>query len=102
MDPCLLRSYPAAGAPLRAEQRAGEVVGVERPQILELLADADQLDGDAQLIGDGQRDAALGGAVELGEDDAGDPDSLAEQLRLPDAVLTRRGVDGHQRLVRRV
>ena len=28
----------------RAEQRGGEVVGDERPQVVELLADADQLD----------------------------------------------------------
>ena len=32
----------------------------------------------------------------------GDVDRLAEQLGLADAVLAGRGVDGHQRLVRRV
>ena len=84
------------------QERAREVLRVERPQVLELLADPDQLDRDPELVGDRQRDAALGRAVELGEDDAGDVDGLAEQLGLADAVLARGGVDGHQRLVRRV
>ena len=62
-------NLPPSGADYAGQQRAGEVVGVERAQVLELLADADQLDRDAELVGDRQRDAALGGAVELGEDD---------------------------------
>ena len=60
------------------------------------------LTGMPELVGDRQRDAALGGPVELGQDDAVDVDRLPEQLRLAQAVLARRGVDGHQRLVRRV
>ena len=75
---------------------------IERTQILQRLADPDQLDRDAELVGDRERDAALVGAVELGEDDARDVDGLAEQLRLTKAVLARGGVDGHERLVRRV
>src|SRR4051794_15516854 len=42
-----------------------EVVGVERPQVLERLAGADQLDRHPQLLRDGERDAALRRAVEL-------------------------------------
>src|SRR4051812_42683658 len=87
---------------LRREQRFGEVVGVERPQVLELLADADQLDRDPELVGDRQRDASLGRPVELREDDPGDVDGLAEELRLTDAVLTGGRVHGHQGLVRRI
>ncbi len=52
------------------EERSGEVLGDERPQVLERLADADQLDRQAQLVRDGDRDAALGGAVELRQRDA--------------------------------
>ena len=74
------RADRTAGAASSGQQRAREVVGVERAQVLELLADADQLDRDAELVGDRQRDAALGRAVELGQDDAGDADRLAEQL----------------------
>src|ERR1700761_2206265 len=68
-------------------ERPGEVPGVERTQILELLADADQLDRDAELGRDRQRDPALGGAVELGEHDPGDVDRLRERLGLAQAVL---------------
>ena len=55
--------------PRSGQQRPREVVRVERAQVLELLADADQLDRDPELVGDRERDAALGRAVELGEDD---------------------------------
>ena len=61
-------------------ERAGEVVGVERAQVLERLADADELDGNAELARDGKRDAALGGPVELREDDPVDRDRLGEEL----------------------
>ena len=83
-------------------ERAGEIVSVERAQILQRLADPDQLDRDAQLARDRQRDAALGRAVELGQDDPVDRHRLGEELGLADAVLARRGVDRQQRLVRRV
>src|SRR6185312_9497729 len=77
-----------------------EVVRIERPQVLELLPDADQLHRHAQLLRDRERDAALRGAVELGEDDAGDVHRLAEQERLAQTVLARGGVDREERLVR--
>src|SRR3954453_17452522 len=83
------------------EQCAGEVVGVERTQIVELLADADELHRDAQFAGDGEGDPALRGAVELRQHDAVDGHDLGEELGLPQAVLAGRGVDGEQRLVRR-
>src|SRR6478609_4318450 len=90
------RTVTAAGrsALLGCDERAREVVGVERAQVLERLADADELDRDAELAGDGQGDPALGGAVELGEDDPVDRDRLGEQLGLAQAVLAGRGVDG--------
>src|SRR5687768_18534434 len=47
----------------RREEGTGEVIRVERPQVVEALADPDQLDGDPELGGDRQRDAALRGAV---------------------------------------
>src|SRR4051794_20925149 len=83
-------------------ERPGEIVGVERAQVLERLADADELDRDAELTGDGQRDAALGRAVELREDDAVDRDRLGEELGLPQAVLARGRVDAQEGLVRGV
>src|SRR5205085_2277420 len=55
-----------------ANERPGELPGLEWPQVLELLTDADQLDRDAELMGDRQRDAALGRPVELGQHQARD------------------------------
>src|SRR5262245_37426938 len=49
---------------LSGEKCASEVVGVERPQVFELLADADQLHGNPELVGDRECDAPLRGAVE--------------------------------------
>ena len=65
-----------------------------------LFADADEADRQAEFAGDGDDDAALGGAVELGEDDAGDAGGLGEQTRLLQAVLAGGGVDDKQGLVR--
>ena len=91
---------PARRIPdLLLQQGAGEVVGVERAQVLEALADPDQLDGQAHLLGDRQRDAALGGAVELGQHHAGYVHGLLEELRLAQAVLAGGRVDRQQRFV---
>ena len=50
---------------------------------------------------DGEHDAALGGAVELGEHDAGDVDRLGELARLGEAVLAGGGVEHEQHLLER-
>src|SRR5687768_15449014 len=84
----------------RLEYRAGEVVRVERAQVLEPLADPDELDRHAELLCDGERDAALRRAVELREHDARYLDRLAEQHGLAQPILAGRGVDREQRLVR--
>ncbi len=47
-----------------------------------LFADAGVDDGKLELGGDGEDDAALGGAVELGEDDAGDVGGFGEEAGL--------------------
>ena len=88
--------------PLLGDQRPREVGRVERPQVVELLADPDQLDRDAQLVGDRERDPALGGAVELGQDEAADRDRLGEQAGLAKTVLAGGRVHREQRLVRRL
>ena len=63
------------------------------------LADADELDGQVDRLADGDDDAPLGGAVELGEDDAGAADRLGEDLGLADRVLAVGGVEDEQDLV---
>src|SRR4051794_17715069 len=62
-----------------AQQRAREVIRVEGAQVLERLADPDELDRDLELVGDREGDTALGGPVELGQDDAVDVDGLGEE-----------------------
>src|ERR1700759_4160524 len=57
------------GRELFGEEDGGVLGGVERAQVLEFLPPPDQLHRDAEFGGDRQRDAALRGAVELGDDD---------------------------------
>ena len=74
---------------------------VERAEVIELLADAHELDGEAELVGDGDGDAALRRAVQLRQRDAGHADRVAEESRLLQAVLAGGRVDDQQGLVRR-
>src|SRR5258706_5184724 len=67
-----IRRRPSGG-----EQGVDELFGVELDQILGALPHPDQLHRDPQLGLDRQDDPALGGAVELGEDDAGHADRFA-------------------------
>ena len=83
----LSRGFPHAGA--GSEQGVDELVGVERDEVADRLADADELDGEAELGLDGEHDAALGRAVELGQHDARDLRGVAELAGLGEAVLAR-------------
>ena len=65
-------------ATLTRDEGAREVLRIERTQVVEAFADADQLHGQTQLVRDRDRDPALGGPVELRQGDAGDADRLAE------------------------
>src|SRR3954453_14818123 len=85
---------------LSAYERAGEVLGIERAQIVQSLADSDQLHRQPELVGDCDRDAALGRAVQRGERDSGHVDRLSEEPRLLQAVLSGGRIDDEQRLVR--
>ena len=71
----------------RQRRAGGKVLRVERPQVLELLADADQLD-DADFVGNAERDPALGGAVELGEVGSAPP---VTSTASPNSFALRRG-----------
>src|SRR5262245_3088935 len=52
-------------------KRDGELVGIELPQILNLLPDPDVAHGNGQFVANTDDHAALGRPVELGEDDPG-------------------------------
>ena len=53
------------------EQGADEITRVEGDEVTDLLSQADQLDGDAELGLDREDDAALRASVELREHDPG-------------------------------
>src|SRR3954470_4238614 len=84
-----------------AEQRVDERLGLEGCEVVGTFAQPDQLDRDSQLALDGDDDAALGGAVELGQHDAGDVDDLGEHPSLNQAVLTRGRIEDEEHLVDR-
>ena len=83
-----------------AHDRAREALRIEGLQILDLLADADQLDRDAELLIDGDHDAALGGAIELRQDQPGEPHRLVEHLGLLESVLAGGRLDDHEAFMR--
>ena len=75
------------------EERFHKFSGVKRQQVLDLLPDANELNGQAQFAGDGDDHAAFGRAVEFGQDDARGSGVLLEFTRLLEAVLSCRGVN---------
>ena len=82
------------------EERGHELGGVENAEILGVLAHADEADGNAQPLCDGEHHAALGGAVELGDHEPRDAEPLVELRRLRHRVLADGAVQDQQHLVR--
>src|SRR3974390_2027769 len=82
------------------EQRFGELFGGEGLEILGLFAEADELDGDAELTLDGDDHSAFAGAVEFGQHEASERDGLVELARLNESVHARGGIEHEQDLVR--
>src|SRR5205807_9968631 len=75
--------------------------GVERHQVVDLFAGADEANGQAEFARDGHDDAAFGRAVELGEDNPGDADGRGEFARLRQAVLPGGRVKDQENVVGR-
>ncbi len=71
---------------------------MEGLELVELLADAGELDGPGGDLGHRQRGTAAGVAVELGQDDAGEVDGFLEGLGDGDGFLADHRVDDEQRL----
>ena len=92
----------AADAAVRAGRSADELlredVRREAGEVADALALADELDRDAGLVLHAQHEAALGGAVELGEHEAGDAGVLDEGLGLREPVLAGGRVEHEQHL----
>ena len=72
---------------------------MERLDLVELFAGADEFDGLAGHGLDGKRRAASCVAVELGEHDAGDVQILVEGLGCADGILTGHCVDHEQNFI---
>ena len=68
-------------------------LGVEGDQIVDLFACAYKADGEIQFVGDGDYDAAFGGAVEFGEYYSCDAGVAPEFTGLIQAVLAGGGVE---------
>src|SRR5438045_2347680 len=93
--------FSRGGRLLALVERLDERGGVELAEIRHFFADAHEPHRDLEVVADAEDDPALGGAVELGEHDAGDPHGLLEDLSLRDGVLAVGGVEHQQGLVRR-
>ena len=76
-----------------SDERLDVFLRVERLEIVDALAEADVLHRHAQLLRDGNADAAFGRAVELRQDNARQTRRLTEDLRLLQSVLPRRRVE---------
>ena len=83
---------------LVVEQSLGEHPGVKGLQVVDLLPHADELHRQIQIPLDGQHHAALGGAVQFGQHNAGDPRGALELPGLVHRVLAGGGVQDQQGL----
>ncbi len=81
-----------------AEDAAGDAVGMEILQRIQLLADADQLDRAAGDGAHGKRGTAARIAIDPGQHDAGQLHPVAELGRDIDRVLAGHGIDHQQGL----
>ena len=84
--------------PTTAREKSRAVKGRE---IVDALADADEMHRQLEALGQHHQDAAARGAVELGHDQAGHAGDLAEDLDLAERVLPDRGVEHQQHGMRR-
>ena len=83
-----------------AEDAARHAVGVERLEVVELLAGTGEEDRLADDFLHRQRGTAARVAVDLGEDHAVEADRLVERVGDVDRFLTGHRVDDEQRVVR--
>src|SRR5580693_3859640 len=98
---CVARRALFHNSRFKPDQGTGEVVRRERRQIVDALAEADEMHRHFEPLRDGDQNAAAGGAVELGHDEAGDADDFAENLDLRQRVLADGGVEHQQHRMRR-
>src|SRR5579862_7162927 len=95
------RSSAALIAPPLVEEGIDIGLGVEGNEVVDFFAGADEANREIEFAGDGDDDSAFGGAVELGEHDAGDAGMAPEFARLIEAILARGRVEHEEHVVRR-
>ena len=83
-----------------AEQGLHELLRIESRQVVGLFPDADEFDGNLELLADRNDHTSLRGSVEFGQDDPGALHCFREAFRLTDAVLTGRRIQDQQDFVR--
>ena len=83
-----------------AENARDDAVGVEGLERVVFFADADELDGLAGHLADGDRRAAAGVAVHFGKDDAGERELLMEFVGRADGVLSGHRIGDEQNFLR--
>ena len=83
------------------EERVDVGLGIERDQVVDFFAGADEANRQIQFAGNGYHDAALGGSVEFGEHDARDSRMAPEFAGLIQAILSGGRVEYQQHIVRR-
>src|SRR5438094_10067907 len=95
--------FPLSPFPGRspAHQAPGVGLGVEHLKIVESFAGPEEADRDAHRALERNDASALAGAVELGHDQPAERNRRGEGPRLMHRVLSYRGVEHEQRLVRR-
>ena len=81
-----------------AHDAGDDAVGVEGLEGVGLFAGAEELDGRAGDVADGEGGAAAGVSVHLGEDGAGDGEGVVEGLGGVDGVLAGHGVGDEEDL----
>ncbi len=96
----LLRLLHQAEDVAHAEDARGDALGVEGLEGIGLLPHAEEFDGLAGDVADGEGGAAARVAVHLGEDDAGEGQGLVEGARGVGGVLAGHGVHHEQGLHR--
>src|SRR5690606_16937619 len=91
-------SFPPPAGARSADELLRENVRCEAREVVDALALPHELHRDAGLLLHGEHEAALGGAVELGEHEARDARVLDERVGLGEPVLAGRRVEHEQHL----
>src|ERR1700732_1270898 len=83
------------------EERVDIGLRVEGDEVVDFFAGADKADGEVQFAGDGDNDAAFGGAVELGKHDTGNARVPPKLAGLVETILAGGRVENQENVMRR-